>query len=128
MKKLIYVISLLLIITSCTKEEQDYDTIQIAIVAKDTIVVKYYNGIDTIRITTRCHFSTSFNLPNNNLQIPKVYVKGTIITYRLYINGNISNVYNNLSSITYPIRGKLHNFGVVEDITLDMNNYIKQAR
>jgi uncharacterized protein YcfL len=93
MRNLLITITLLFLITSCSKEQNDYDVIQLSVVAKDSITIKYFNGVDTITRKTLFHFSTSYNLIDNNRKIPVIRIKGTIISYRLYINGNVSEVY-----------------------------------
>lgn len=94
MKEILIFILLILIVSSCQKEKQEYDIIQISVLAQDSISIKYFNGIDTLIRNTKSHFSTSYKLINNNCKLPKVYIlKGEILSFKLYMNGNLSQIY-----------------------------------
>lgn len=101
-------IAILLILFSCAKED-DYDKYQISVTAKDTITIKYYNGIDTLTRKQLYHFSTAFIIYDNRL--PYICIKGTIYTFHIYQNGSdVTHLYKELVA-TCNKHGLIHRFG-----------------
>lgn len=106
-------IAILLILFSCTKEE-DYNKYQISVTAKDTITIKYYNGIDTLTRKQLYHFGTAFTIYDDRL--PYICIKGIIYTFHVYQNGNdVTHLYK--ESVFINIRNNnrrdnKHKFGV----------------
>ena len=79
---------IILFLFSCKKEENN-DTIQFNITTKDTLIVEYYNGKDTVTFQTRLHFSTSYKLKSYNDVYIAIY--GEVNSFSLYVNGVLYN-------------------------------------